>query len=232
MNKNKFKKISLLGLSIFLITACGKIKTKEINEEYVNNAFKNHLEDIFGSVKYNYDISAFDSKSSLKEATGIVKANDLLGTKCTITGNKEENDSNYYVYSNCYSTIIENIESILANKYNFEINDSTDYDILANDIRSYSSDFKELLSEYKDSNTYSSYFNDDFSYIKLKLIINNNIEDQRIYIDNHNNLVILDTSSGFFSWRGEISLEDYLKLLKDNSLEEKIKEIQYSNYGY
>lgn len=231
-------KILFLLLVTLTVTACGELDSNEVTKNYVEKKFVKQLDSSFGDIEYKLEITSFNKSSNKREATGLVTVKDRFNTICYINGSIEEDTfsashigTSYHVYNSCKSTILENAQKILSERYYFEINDTTNFVSLSNNIKSYIKDLQELLIEYK-TTMFDYYFSDNYSYAEISIIINGNSKIEKIYIDNYNDLVITDLSAGQFAWRGEIELEEYLELLTNGELQNKIDEIHYNNYGY
>lgn len=195
---------------------------------------------MLGDMDYALEITSFDKDSSKRKAVGSVKIKDKFNTTCEIIGSIEDDcfvldsyencyGSSYHVYASCEYKILENIKNELNNKYSFVVNDDTDYEVLAKDIKSYIKDLKKLYMQYDDM--FEKYYDTEYSYAQVNIIINNEKVEEYIYIDDDNGLVIIDFSQGKYGWKGELELSEYLKLLANGELQEKIDEIRMNHYG-
>ncbi len=236
---NKIK-IFMLFLITVTIVGCGTLDPDKVTENYVKKEFREQLDRMFSKygIKYQLEITSFDKNSEGRAASGIVKLKDSFNTVCEITGaiGKDNFDgqtigTSYHVDNTCRIEILSNAERELNNKYSFLINNDTDYEVLASNIKSYIKDLKNLLNEYKDG-VFKYYFDDKYSYAEIDITINNEDIEKKNYLDNTNELVIIDFSQGDYGWHGELELSEYLKLLANGELQEKIDEIRINHYGH
>ena len=219
---NKIRIFTLLLLIVTITTGCGNLNPKKVDKSYVENEFSNHLSKRLGKygLKYDFEIVSFNEKSDAREASGIVRLKDKLNTVCEINGSIQKDGieafgsfgTSYSTSDNCKEIILSNIEKKLEEKYSFEINDETNYEILANNIKSYIKEFNSYLDEYDKDYLESFYpiyhISDKYLYGYINIKINGNIKKKEIFIDNDNGLV---SESQYQD--GYIELSEYLKSL-------------------
>ena len=211
----KIRIFILLLLALIITTGCGTLDPKKVNENYVKKQFIKKLDGLYKNVGYTLEITSFNKTSDKREAEGVVRLKDKLNTVCSINGLIEDDcieyqscyGTSYHVYEQCDEMILSNIKDILNGKYSFVINDTTNYEKLSNDIKSYITEFYEYLNEYN-IKLFSDYSREKYSYGKINITINGNTIEKEIFIDNDNGLV---SESQYQD--GYIELSEYLKSL-------------------
>ncbi len=233
---NKKKMLFFVIIMLAFVTSCESVDPNDVDKNYVKDAFEEYLDENFEGVDYKVTVNSL-IKDDERNSTGTVKFNDKFKTVCSIYGYIQDEmfdqsviGSHYEVYSDCMEVIIENANKKI-NKLDFKIKLDTDYEVLANDIKTYIKALKKEIKEYKKSKEFEDYFSDEYDYFSEDIIEEEYSHNESIYIDSYNGMVILNRSGSNFSMRGEIELSEYLKLLYNNELKAKEKELDYKHNG-
>lgn len=221
-----------------MLVGCGYLEPTEVDQDYVRNKFEKDLKRFLGG-EFIVQIQEFDEQSELREATAIVYPNNDPSLSFEITGSIKEDCLDASCYGSSYHTegawkfediLYAKIRNDLAVKYDLEIHDNVDYNLISKNILLYLNDFKSLLSPYKDGTYFDIYFDERFIRGYVPITFNGEIKMVYLVIDSNNDKVVIDYSQGEYGWVGELEIVDYLKYWVDGRLNLVICEIKCNHY--
>jgi len=212
----------------------------KVDERYVINEFQKALRRWYGA-EFAVEITEFNETSEFREATATVYPEVDPELKCTITGKiapdtlagDQWGNSTSYQVKNCgfHNLLEEKMDRELAGRYDFEIGAGADLDIAAENVVRYIDDVLDFLAPYRKGTYYSSKFKEDRKSAEIPLTLDGEDIARSIVIDKSNGRVITDFSAGEYAWQGELEIAEYLQLLRDGKLEERIREIHDEHYS-